>query len=209
MSMFKVGNLVSRYQPFAKFCGDNVADMFSRVRIEKHCCKQPENISAELTLSIKGKFNGTSVYVIPSPELAELIKKVNMYGEPRFKDIYIKVEEIKGLFRFGIQYQQIIGSYQLFDLTEQQYRGLCLMAGLPVDIKRHPSFSELAFKGRYFVVNNVTQYAIESHPTQQEAESAVSDLNAHELRCQQAAAAGEEGAKPRQFYTYTVIEGDF
>lgn len=209
MSMFNIGNVVSRYNPFASFLLEDVAVLFDSVRVVKHCTEQPDGLSPELTLSVKGRFNGTSIYVVPCLPLSQLIGTVNIYGDPVFKDVYLTVELINGEYIFGVQYQQIIGSYKLFKLTEQQYRDLCRIAGLPVDIKRHPSVSDQAFNGSYFVVNGVTGYALESHPTQQEAESAVSDLNAHELRCQQAAAAGEEGAKPRQFYTYTVIEGDF
>lgn len=209
MAMFKVGNVVSRYAPFASYLIDDVAALFDSVRVVKHCTEQPDGLSPELTLSVKGRFNGQSVYVVPSWPLAELIGKVNIYGDPVFKDIYLTVELINGEYFVGVQYQQIIGSYKLFTLTEQQYRDLCRIAGLPVDIKRNPKVPAGAFNGSYFVVNDVTKYAIESCPSQPEAEAAAATLNAHELRCQQALESGEVGAKARQFYTYSVIEGDF
>lgn len=122
--MFTINKFESKYKPFVTLHCENIGDLFESTRIEKHCKNSPQQESAELWLNIEGFFNGKSVYVKPCPELSSIIENLNIYGTPRYKDIYLKVSKVGEKYTLDIQYQQIIGSYKLFNLTEDHYKQL-------------------------------------------------------------------------------------
>ena len=122
--MITVNKFESKYKSFAEFNGSDISQLFSSVRIEKHCTQQPDDLSRELWLNIDGFFNGKSAYVKPCNELADLLTQVCVYGDPMFKDVYLKVAKYQGQYCLVMQYQQILGSYRLFDITQAQYDGI-------------------------------------------------------------------------------------
>lgn len=122
--MFTINKFESKYKPFITLHCERIGDLFKSVRIEDHCKNSPHQESAELWLNIKGFFNGKSVYVKPCFELSKVIESLNIYGIPCYGDVYLKVSKINGTYTLSIQYQQIIGSYRLFNLTEDHYKQL-------------------------------------------------------------------------------------
>lgn len=121
--MITINKFESKYKSFAEFTGTDITKLFESVRCEKHCAKTPSHWLPELTLSIEGFYNGKSVYVSlesHTNELRELISSVSVYGDPQYKDVYLKVANYQGKYCLVLQYQQIIGSYRLFDITSEQ-----------------------------------------------------------------------------------------
>lgn len=120
--MITINKFESKYKSFAEFTGTDITKLFESVRCEKHCTKTPHFRLPELTLSIDGFYNGKSVYVSLKSftnELRELIGSVSVYGDPQYKDVYLKVANYQGTYCLVLQYQQIIGSYRLFDITSE------------------------------------------------------------------------------------------
>lgn len=122
--MITVNKFESKYKPIAEFNGSDITHLFPSVRIVKHCTQQPNDWIGEFTLSIDGFFNGKSFYVRICDELIKLLTQVSIYGDPMFKDIYLKVTKRQGQYCLVMQYQQILGSYHLFNITQDQYNDL-------------------------------------------------------------------------------------
>lgn len=113
----------SRYLPqFALLPGITINDLFTHVSTFKRDQVKPDQQSMRLWLSINGFYNGISVYVVPCFDLSQCLEKLNIYGKPLNKDIYLKVfKTTEDKIFFSLQYQQIIGSYVLFELTTEQH----------------------------------------------------------------------------------------
>lgn len=114
--MLTINKFESKYRPFSTLSGD-IENLFSKIRIEPHCKNSPEGTDKEFWLNIEGLFNGKSIYVKPCKELYDLLTTYNIYGEPTYGDIYIKLDSRN---RLCLQYRQIIGSYTLIQLNEDQ-----------------------------------------------------------------------------------------
>lgn len=120
--MFKINTFESKYKSFVEFNGE-VENLFTNIRVEKHCTNTPYDSLKELTLSLPD-YDGKSYYVAPCEEFSKLLNSYNIYGEHNFNDIYIKVERRDGFYTVSLKYQQILGSYRLFDLTGKQFQTL-------------------------------------------------------------------------------------
>lgn len=113
----------SRYLPqFALLPGITINDLFTHVSTFKRDQVKPDQESMRLWLNMDGFYNGISVYVLPCFDLSQCLEKLNIYGKPLNKDIYLKVyKTAEGKIFLSMQYQQIIGSYVLLELTTQQH----------------------------------------------------------------------------------------
>lgn len=120
--MFKINNFESKYKSFVEFNGE-VENLFTNIRVEKHCTNIPYDSLKELTLSLPD-YDGKSYYVTPCEEFSKLLNLYNIYGNHNFNDIYISVARLENYYTVSLKYQQILGSCVLFDLTEKQFQKL-------------------------------------------------------------------------------------
>lgn len=124
--MLKINKFESKYKSFVTFDGD-IKDLFDSIRVEKHCNNEPHGSAKELTLSLPtGFYNGKSYYIKPSEELNNLLTTYNIYGDPIYKDVYLSVDKFGADedFTISIKYQQILGSYKLIKLDNDQFKNL-------------------------------------------------------------------------------------
>lgn len=124
--MLNIDKFESKYKSFVTFHG-NVKDLFESIRVEKHCSNEPHGWVKELTLSLPtGFYNGKSYYIKPTEELNHLLKEYNIYGDPQYKDIYLSIDKFGNddHFTISIKYQQILGSYKLIKISNDQFNTL-------------------------------------------------------------------------------------
>jgi hypothetical protein len=133
MSQLTINEYDSKYKAFATFNG-HAHDLFSSIRVEKHCSNSPDGLGEELWLNVAGHFNGKSIYIQPNKELSDLIQSKNIYGSPVFRDVYLYVEQFGDHYVLGFTFQQIIGGYKLIELTTDQYYELCNITALPFGV---------------------------------------------------------------------------
>lgn len=120
--LFDVGRPFDRYKPFAIFKGANVADLFAGAVVRKdpglNCGSPYLWINEKLGQPWRGRY----IYARPCAELAAILEKVSIYGEPINRDIYLEIWQREGMdgCRVTMRFQQIIGSRALFDLDAQQ-----------------------------------------------------------------------------------------
>ena len=129
--MLNINKFESKYKSFVEYNG-KIKDLFESVRVENHCKNEPDQQSKELTLSLPtGYFNGKSYYVKPIQELKELLTSYNIYGEPLYKDIYLSIDKFgkDEHLTLSIKYQQILGSYKLIKLDNDQFKDLLNLLG--------------------------------------------------------------------------------
>jgi hypothetical protein len=124
--MLNINKFESKHKSFVTFNGD-VKDLFESIRVEKHCSNSPNGDAKELTLSLpNGFYNGKSYYIRPTEELNPLLKEYNIYGDPQFKDVYLSIDKFGSddHFTLSIKYQQILGSYKLISISNNQFNTL-------------------------------------------------------------------------------------
>lgn len=103
--MFHLTEKVSRYKPFAT-C-DSLSDLFA------FDIKDAYTESGMFNIYLYG--NKEPFYI--TKEFAELIGNMNVYGMPSPSQVLLRYTEDGCL---GFQYQSIIGSYKMVQLTEEQ-----------------------------------------------------------------------------------------
>lgn len=117
--MFTKLEYVNPYTPQFKLELENALDLFASVKVTKWNTANPANNSGFLYLSLP-LFNNKSVYVKPCQELKDILTAHNIYGKPKYKDVYLKLDKNK----LVMQYQHIIGSWTLIMLDENQSQQL-------------------------------------------------------------------------------------
>tara|TARA_R110002020_G_scaffold459518_1_gene677540 strand:- start:80 stop:463 length:384 start_codon:yes stop_codon:yes gene_type:complete len=119
-----VHDFKSKYKAFAELTGPVMGSLFKTVRVEQWNTCSPNGKSDELWLSLD-RFENKSVYVKPSDELAALIAELSIYGDPIYKDVYLKATQYgTGEYVLAFTFQQILGGYTLIELTKEQYTEL-------------------------------------------------------------------------------------
>ncbi len=115
---------------FTLLPGFTVNDLFSHISIFKRDQVKPDPQSMRLWLNIDGFYNGLSVYVMPCFDLAQCLEKLNIYGKPINKDLYLKVyKTAENKIFLSMQFQQIIGFYVLCELTADHYDQMIALFG--------------------------------------------------------------------------------
>lgn len=109
----------SRYQSCAEYQGP-LSRLFKSVELFKPKDTTPYANSERVWLRIDKRL-GLLVYVSVTDELKALIEDKSVYGKVENRDIYLQIAKYKEQYCLVMQYQQIIGSYRLFDITDEQY----------------------------------------------------------------------------------------
>lgn len=126
-----------RYEPVAALQPEaDALALFDGFTVQKHGSDTPSNASPYLWINVPGFFNGRSVYAKPCAKLALIMQELNIYGYPKHADVYLKVErdEVRG-FVIWMQFQQIIGSYCLLSITEDQFNAVAGLYNLDIGTK--------------------------------------------------------------------------
>ncbi len=111
----------SKYTPIADFqLLDHISEtcLLQKVRPYNPCDRY-------LWVSIEGFFNGTYLYILPTDELQKLITSRNIYNNCYSRDVYLKIiKNASGKYLLHMQYQQILGSYCLTELSPEEVEKL-------------------------------------------------------------------------------------